>query len=217
MLKQNGRVVITGDSITECGRAFPIGNKKDGLGSGYADMVNTAITAIYPEKNIEIYNTGISGNSSYELYNRFDSDVMEFKPSLVTMMIGINDVERYVKNSLSGADKETLDFLSYPSYEERMRQMIEKVLNFSSELILITPFYLEFDCCDIRRKTCNEYADTVRFLAKEYGLKLLDTQKHFDEFLVKAPYTLLSADKIHPNKIGHHIIAKELLKLIEIE
>jgi len=46
-IEQNSRLVFIGDSITDCGRAIPIG-EGSGLGNGYVSLVNAFFTSILP-------------------------------------------------------------------------------------------------------------------------------------------------------------------------
>jgi len=48
-IEQNSRLVFIGDSITDCGRAIPIG-EGSGLGNGYVSLVNAFLQAYYPER-----------------------------------------------------------------------------------------------------------------------------------------------------------------------
>ncbi|MCK5155137.1 MAG: hypothetical protein KAQ69_01815 [Spirochaetales bacterium] len=85
-------------------------------------------------------------------------------------------------------------------------------MNINNKKILISPYYIEPDLHNLMRKTMDSFRNIVQKLADEYRLTYVDTQKAFDCYLeFKAPDTL-SADKIHPNQIGHMIIAKEILK-----
>ena len=87
MLKKYARIGITGDSVTDCGRAHPVGCRNTGLGNGYAFFVDTALSALYPEQKIWVDNTGISGNTSKQLLERFDEDVLSRNPDVITVMI----------------------------------------------------------------------------------------------------------------------------------
>lgn len=213
MLKPYAKIVITGDSVTDCGRARPTGARNTGLGNGYPFFVDTALAALYPEQRIFTVNTGIGGNTSCQLRDRFDTDVLEHNPDLVTIMIGINNVWRHF--DIGSYFPKDLEKLAPARYEQDLREMIEKTLAHKAALILITPYYLETNLQNPMRRMCDEYADIVRHLAKEYGVVLCDMQKAFDAFLAKESAYLLSADRVHPNNTGHYVIATELLKAME--
>ena len=48
----------------------------------------------YPEVYLRVTNSGVSGNTSRDLLQRFDSDVVALNPDWVSICIGINDVWR---------------------------------------------------------------------------------------------------------------------------
>jgi hypothetical protein len=60
LIEPNSRLVMIGDSITDCGRGLPVGETvNDRLGNGYVSMVNALLTAKYPAYRIRVMNTGI--------------------------------------------------------------------------------------------------------------------------------------------------------------
>src|SRR5688572_22437979 len=85
---------MIGDSITDAGRARPIGEGHGQLGGGYVAMVDALIGATYPERLIRVVNVGISGNTVRDLKNRWTTDVTDLKPDWLSVMIGTNDVWR---------------------------------------------------------------------------------------------------------------------------
>ena len=97
MLLENGdRIVFAGDSVTDMGSANPVGEGLfESLGNGYVREIENLLTAWYPELNIRVTNSGISGNTSRDLAARFDRDAVDLKPTeylyvSVSMMYGIN-------------------------------------------------------------------------------------------------------------------------------
>jgi len=91
-LKPRQTIVFTGDSITDCGRrdaASPLGN-------GYAKMICDLIVARYPAHQLRTINTGSSGHTVRDLSNRWTDDVIRHRPDWVSIMIGINDVHRWL-------------------------------------------------------------------------------------------------------------------------
>ena len=69
-------ILFIGDSITDCGRSWPIGDSKTGLGNGYVTIVNTLIETVYLKRHIRVLNTGISGNRVTDLQERWKTDVL---------------------------------------------------------------------------------------------------------------------------------------------
>src|SRR5947209_2278995 len=81
-LRDVHRIVMLGDSITQQG----------GEPGGYVSQAGYYLRSLYPDHPIEIINAGISGHRSNDMRNRFQRDVLDRKPDLVTISVGINDV-----------------------------------------------------------------------------------------------------------------------------
>lgn len=89
------RIVFAGDSVTDMGSTNPMGEGLfEGLGKSYVRVIENMLVSWYPELNIRVTNSGISGNTSRDLLNRFERDVLALKPNWVSICIGINDVWR---------------------------------------------------------------------------------------------------------------------------
>ena len=70
-LEQNSKLIMIGDSITDCGRAQPIGEGLfDPLGRGYVNFVEALLGSVYPDVGIRVVNMGCSGNTVVDLLSR---------------------------------------------------------------------------------------------------------------------------------------------------
>lgn len=199
-------LLFTGDSITDCGRDRPVG-VKNGLGAGYVALVRALIGAFFPEREVGIMNTGISGNRVIDLEARWDSDVLAYKPDWVSVCIGINDVWRYFDS-----EYEIKDRVDEQRYETTYRRLIEQTLPKVKGMVLMTPFYLELNLEDPMRKKMDRYSAIVRKLASEYNCVFVDTQAAFDRYLQVQPTQRLCPDRVHPNQTGHMVIARAFLE-----
>ena len=89
------RIVFAGDSVTDMGSQQPVGEGLfDNLGRSYVRVIENLLVACYPEYSFRLTNSGISGNTSRDLLERFDRDVVALNPDWVSICIGINDVWR---------------------------------------------------------------------------------------------------------------------------
>jgi lysophospholipase L1-like esterase len=204
----NKIILFIGDSITDCGRSYPVGYNED-LGNGYVSLINSTLCASYPNLNFEILNAGISGNRITDLDERWERDVDAHNPDWLCIKIGINDVWRHFDMMLSD------DQVSIQLYEKLYRKLIEITLDKVEKIILISPYYIEPDKNDPMRRMMDDYRQVVERLSKEYKLPYVNTQNAFDRYLAFKSYETLAEDKVHPNQTGHMIIAKEFLKAIE--
>jgi lysophospholipase L1-like esterase len=95
LLAQHSKLVMIGDSVTDCGRARPVGEGLFGaIGTGYVGYIDALLSARYPELGVRVVNVGSSGNTILDLQARWQSDVLDLKPDWLSIMIGINDVWR---------------------------------------------------------------------------------------------------------------------------
>ena len=108
-LAPRSKLVMVGDSITDAGRARPVGEGRgEAIGKGYVMMVEALLGAVYPEQWIRIVNQGISGNTVRDLKARWQADVLDLAPDWVSVMIGANDVWRQF-DSPRQTEKHVLD------------------------------------------------------------------------------------------------------------
>src|SRR4028119_2450181 len=101
ILQAQNHILFYGDSITDAGRNATQ-NNNGGLGTGYAALTAAQLQAQFPELNLRFTNRGISGNRVYDLESRLQDDVISQQPTLVSILIGINDTwRRYDSNTMS--------------------------------------------------------------------------------------------------------------------
>ncbi|MEI6430840.1 MAG: SGNH/GDSL hydrolase family protein [bacterium] len=205
--------IIIGDSVTDAGRTQPIGEGLfDPMGRGYVNIVDALIGATYPEQQIRIVNMGNSGNTVRDLEKRWQRDVIDLKPDWLSIMIGINDVWRQFDSPLRPEQAVSLD-----EYEATLRRLIESTAPTVKGLILATPFYIENRKEDAMRRRMDEYGAVVRRLSEDYHTVFIDTQAAFDSALTHYYPATLAWDRIHPNQIGHAILAKAFLNAIDFD
>src|SRR4029453_7463195 len=115
------KLVMIGDSITDVGRARPIGEGRadDALGRGYVMMVDALLGAGYPERMIRVINMGVSGNTTRDLKARWQTDVLDLKPDWLSIMIGANDVWRQYDSP-----KQTERHVLIDEYEKNLVELV---------------------------------------------------------------------------------------------
>mgnify|MGYP003249327975 CR=1 FL=1 len=71
------RIVFAGDSVTDMESAQPVGEGLfENVGKSYVRIVENMLAAFYPEVYLRVTNSGIGGNTSRDLLQRFDRDVV---------------------------------------------------------------------------------------------------------------------------------------------
>lgn len=208
IFQNNDRIVFAGDSVTDMGSVRPVGEGlNDNLGRGYVRIIESMLATYYPELNIRITNSGISGNTSRDLVNRFERDVVALSPDYVSICIGINDVWRQFD---SPAISEAAVNIS--EYRNNLEKMITTVKESVKGIFLLTPYYMEPNQNDWMRKKMNEYSDVCRQLAQEYQCILVDFQQAYDHLLQFQHSARIAWDRVHPNQIGSTLMAKTFLE-----
>lgn len=200
-------ILFTGDSITDCGRTYPLG-LGEGLGSGYVSLVDSSWAAGSPEHRIRVLNTGISGNRVTDLEERWQRDVLVHEPDWLSVLIGINDVWRRVDEPWDP------DAVTIERYEEVYRRLVERVRPGLKGLVMMTPFVIEPDRGERMRSMMDCYGAVVRRMAGEFDAVLVDVQGAFDAYLQHRPAVTLADDRVHPNQTGHMIIARALMEAV---
>jgi len=207
-IKSGQKVIFIGDSITDCGRReaqFP-------FGGGYVKLLIDLVTAKYPERKIEFYNKGISGNTVIDLEARWYDDMTKLRPDWLFVKIGINDLHRTLR----------MDMVPVPP--EKFRQIYDKLLKetrakIDPKIVLIDPFYMstDFNSGSSRSevlKLLPAYLEVVKGLAKKYNALHVELHKAFQQQLKYRQADNFCPEPVHPYLNGHIVIAHEILKKI---
>jgi lysophospholipase L1-like esterase len=203
------RLVMIGDSVTDCNRARPVGEgSADALGDGYVAEINALLMAAHPGQGIRITNMGVSGNTVRDLAARWETDVLALKPDWLSVMIGINDVWRYF-DALRQAEA-----VPPEEFARTFGALLARTHPRLQGLVLMTPYYLEPMKTDLMRRRMDDFGGIVRHLAATHGAILVDTQAAFDRVLAHHPPMVLSADRVHPNRVGHMVLARAFLEAV---
>ncbi|MGZ0657286.1 SGNH/GDSL hydrolase family protein [Coraliomargarita sp. W4R72] len=210
--KSNQKLLFIGDSITDCGRGRPLGQGRgSGLGAGYVSFVDSLLGATIPEVSVRVLNAGISGNRVTDLDMRWQTDVLDLEPNWLSVMIGINDVWRQF-DSEPGAEQ-----VEPEQYELIYRRLLTKTRPQLDGLVLMTPYFLETNLDDPMRTKMDVYRAITLKLAAEFDAISVDTQVAFDRYLAYQPTQSLCSDRVHPNGVGHMIIARAFLSAVGVK
>ncbi len=214
MIFENGdRIVFAGDSVTDMGSQNPVGEGLfDNLGKGYVRMIENLLVTCYPEVNLRVTNSGISGNTSRDLLARFERDVMSLNPDWVSICIGINDVWRQFDTPAFSDWAVNTD-----EYERNVEAMILSVKERVKGIFILSPYYIEANREDFMRKRMDEYVEICRRLAEKHRCTFVDLQKLFEDFCRLRHSSLIAWDRVHPNQMGATMIAREFLRYCEFD
>ena len=213
MLAADRKIVFIGDSITDCGRARPIGEGSNGqLGNGYVSFVDAFLGATKPELRLRTVNMGVGGNTVRDLEARWQTDVLDLKPQMVSVMVGINDVWRQFDAPLQ---KES--HVGPEEYRDTLDRLIARTTLSVERVIVASPFFVEPNKGDRMRVRMDEYGAYAQEVAIQHGAVWVDVQAAFDALLRHVPSQSIAGDRVHPNATGHAVITRAFLKAVGVQ
>ncbi|WP_276503789.1 SGNH/GDSL hydrolase family protein [Terrimonas pollutisoli] len=213
--KTKGLVFLfQGDSITDGNR----GRDKDPnhiMGHGYAFSVASRIGADFAESNPVFYNRGISGNRVTDLEKRWQTDGLDIKPDVLSILVGINDGAVMIKEP--EVKEATID-----QFENSYRIILakSKQQNPDTLFVLCLPFVYPVgrvkDDWEKYRSTVDQLAGRIRKLAAEFNSVLVDFPAVFDKAIKRKPAEYWIWDGIHPTVPAHELMAREWIKQVGV-
>ncbi len=212
-LQKNDTLLMIGDSITDFGRARPVGEGLHaGVGTGYPLFVRAFLESMYPALNIHVLNMGSSGDQVRGLKARWQTDVIDLEPDWVSVMIGVNDVWRQF--DCPGIPK---SHVYLPEFTETLDALVAQTLPKVKGMVLMTPYYMEPCREDPMRAKMDEYGAAVKAIAEKHGTLFVDTQAKFDALFRHMHSCNVAWDRVHPNATGHMLLARALLGALEFD
>src|SRR4051812_48620278 len=82
----NARILFQGDSITD-GNRGRTSDPNHILGHGYQFIIAAKYGAAYAEKELVFLNRGVSGNTVPDLERRWQTDTLDLKPDVLSILI----------------------------------------------------------------------------------------------------------------------------------
>ncbi len=215
-----GRVVVLGDSITYAGQ--------------FVDYIEAGLKLAQPTNAFEVFNLGlpsetVSGLSEPghaggafprpDLHERLERVMQKAKPDVVIACYGINDGIYFPL----GEDR-------FKAFQDGMRRLHDRALAAGARIIHLTPPV--FDPLPLKGRTLpagrdsypQPYEDYNKVLdhysawlmaQKAQGWEVVDIHTPINEFLAAKrqsdPNFTLAGDGVHPNEVGHWLMARPLL------
>jgi lysophospholipase L1-like esterase len=219
-----GRILFLGDSITQDGR--------------YVSIIEYELFKAFPHADIDVISVGLSSETVSgltepghpyprpNLHDRLERALVKVKPQTVFTCYGMNDGIYFPQSDER-----------FQAYKDGIQRLISAVRAAGAKLILLTPPM--FDAQVIADKTVGldaaqfgyaspykgyndvlkEYAEWLQSLRID-GVQVIDlngpmvayTQKQ----RLKNPDFALSNDGVHPQLVGHALMAQQVLKGIGV-
>ena len=201
-------ILFQGDSITDAGRAR---DNDSNVGVGYPVLVKGTIGFEHPGE-YTFFNRGISGNRVVDVYARIKSDIINLKPDVMSILIGVNDVWHEVSKE-NGVDAEKY-FKIYSMMIEEIKAALPDI-----KIMILEPFVLKGtateEAWDVFRPEVEKRAVKARMIAEKFDLPFISLQDKFDAAAKLAPADYWLRDGVHPTTQGHELIKREWLKGFE--
>jgi len=196
VLRDKDRVVFYGDSITQQRL--------------YTRYVRQFVHARYPERDIRFFNAGWGGDTAPGGLKRLDRDVLELKPTVVTLFFGMND-GRY----------RTPDAAVTARFAQGLEGIVKKLREQRVRVIVFSP-----GCVDGDRKpnlAKAKYNGTLAGLGKEAAriakandCLFVDVHHPMLAFQTaekkRSPKFTMIPDAVHPSGAGHLVMADIMLR-----
>lgn len=208
-LKDNDVILFQGDSITDGNRGRS--NDLNHIhGHGYQYILASEMYADNFDKNIEVINRAISANRISDLYGRWKEDCLALKPTVLSILIGINDLH-FLRENGSGSEPER--------FEKIYRLLLDEVLeqNPDTLIVVMEPFFgvsENEEYTKYMKENLGEYVTVARKIAEEYNAVFVPLQDVFDEYAKTTDIKNLLWDGVHPTTGGHQLIARRWKKCV---
>jgi len=208
----HSKLVFIGDSITDCERARPVGEGLFGaVGKGYVALVDSLLGAIHPGHAIRVVNMGTSGNTVVDLRARWQTDALDLRPDWLAVMIGVNDVWRQFD-----LPRQTELHVLPDVYARTLEELVASTRPKVKGLVVMSPFYIEPNRADGMRSRMDEYGAIAKDIAAKHDALFVDVQAAFDRVLPHMHANAIAWDRVHPNHIGHAVIARAFLTAVGV-
>lgn len=175
------RIVGFGDSIT--GVYYHTGSRR-----AWPELLKAALLKTYPNAKLEIYNAGVSGDTTNGAVSRLNSAVLSRNPHLVVTMFGMNDV------------------VSVPvgTYEANLSSIVDSCHNAGAEVLIMTPNSV-IDSPERTNSSLFTFSQAALNVAETKNTLSVDAFTEWEDLFVndRLEWSLRMSEDIHPNLNGH--------------
>lgn len=199
------RIVCLGDSITQQGEQP----------GGYVWLLRRYLAALYPEQPIEVVNAGISGHKSTDMLARFQRDVLDKKPDLVTISVGVNDVWHGFYGGYPRGDGPR--GIPLDAYRRNVEEMVRLARAAGVRVVMLSTTVIYEDLSSPENARLVGYNRALREIAARNGARFVDYQRPFRDLIATyrdrtgARDNLLTGDGVHMNPTGNRVMANVLM------
>ncbi|MGI5895100.1 MAG: SGNH/GDSL hydrolase family protein [Candidatus Merdivicinus sp.] len=191
------QIVCHGHSVPSGYFATPFVNTFD----AYPHLLHRIIKERFPFAVVNVIVTGIGGETSDAGSRRFEREVLNHNPDVITIDYGLNDRR-----------------IGLQAAADAWKSMIERALAQSRKVILLTPTWdMSYFSQNEDWKNLVAHRNQILDLAREYQVGLADSFGRFEE-VVTSPERLVSllSHGNHPSRLGHELVADEIAQYFPV-
>lgn len=209
-LKDGDRVIWIGDSIThQC---------------QYTQYAEDFFYTRYPKMRLHFRNAGVGGDRAADALNRFEDDIASFKPTVATVLLGMND----------GAYQDFTPQI-FETYAKDMTTLFDKLDALKVRVFIMSPTMFDHQAFEQmvakdpargKNKKPDNYNAVLAYFgkwgqeqARKRGYGFIDLFGPLNELTIdgrrKDPNFTLIADAIHPAGDGQFVMAYSMIDAFE--
>lgn len=208
--KDGDRVCFIGDSITQQAH--------------YHTQILLFHATRFPQMRLETWNCGLAGDSAAGAVRRYGWDIAPHKPTVATIMLGMNDVGRSLyEEGKSGPQVEAQRQRAIGSHTNNLAQLAGLLSKDGTRVVLITPSLFdqtgnqETERLSGVNDALSICGDAARRLADQHKGGFVDFNGPMEEInrtgQKRDPgFTIVGSDRVHPGPVGHLVMAYLFLK-----
>ncbi len=203
-IKAGEQIVAMGDSITAAG--------------GYLRVINAVFAQQYPDLKIpKIINVGIGGQKAEDMVVRFKKDVVDRKPAIVTINVGINDVWHRLN---APHDPQVL-----MRYKRNLEAMVKMAQDAGIRVLILSPTIIQEDVMAEGNQRLKMYVKAGQEIARERKCTFVNLREMFLKVLKNRSAAStqpteggrqLTVDGVHMKPMGDTLMAVGVLHALGV-
>lgn len=200
LVKQGDKLLAIGDSITAGGWGP----------EGFTTLADGVLKAQYPDLRLApIVLKGVGGQKAEDYLPRFQKDVIDQKPAVVFISVGINDVWHRIQRP---HDEQVL-----ARFRQNVTRMVADAQQAGIRVILLSPTIIEEDPDSVGNRRLKLYVQAEKEIAAEKKCGFVDLHNLFLAALAKRPRDVagkhwLTSDAVHMARTGQALMAVGVLR-----
>lgn len=199
LFQDGDRVCFVGDSITHSG--------------AWHTYIYTYYATRFPDREIRVYNCGIGGHTAEKTLINFSWDVPRRKPTIVPIMLGMNDLRK-------GSFTKSV----FEDYTRNLDQLVDRIeAETHAKIVYITPTpydeYAEVKAANLPgfNAFLGQTVEYLRKRAQKDEAGYIDfytpmTRRSIEGKKVDPEFTIIGSDRIHPGRAGNLLMAYLFLR-----